>query len=273
VRTYGLLMPELPEVEAIVNRLRPEAVGSVIKRVEVLRARSTAPQKPSLLKEAIGRRIESVERRGKNLILQLSRGSALRIHLRMSGILRAIPDARLYAASTRVLFTLKDGRGIAFEDRRVLGTVHFHSKAELEQKLEKIGPEPMTKAFTAKYLIDAASRSIRPIKIFLMDQHVVAGLGNIYAAEALFAAKIHPALSANRVSEEKLRALHASIPKVLKTAMNNAAKTFKAPDRHEGMRFKVYGRKNEPCVVCAAGIKTLTQGGRTTYFCANCQRK
>ncbi len=192
-------MPELPEVEAIARRLRPEAVGAVIKRIEVLRARSTAPQKPSVLQKAVGKRIESIERRGKNLVLRLSGDLAIRVHLRMSGILHAIPDARLYTASTRVLFTLKGGSGIAFEDRRVLGTVHLHSTKEVDEKLRRIGPEPLTKSFTAKYLTDVASRSIRPIKIFLMDQHVIAGLGNIYAAEALFEAKIHPAVPAKRI--------------------------------------------------------------------------
>ena len=266
-------MPELPEVEAIARRLRAEAVGSVIKSIEVLRTRSTAPQKPSVLQKAVGKRIESIERRGKNLVLRLSGELAIRVHLRMSGVLRAIPDARLYTASTRVLFTLKGGSGIAFEDRRVLGTVHLHSSKEVDEKLRRIGPEPLTKSLTAKYLIDIASRSIRPIKIFLMDQHMIAGLGNIYAAEALFEAKIHPAVPAKRIPEDRLRDLHVGIGKVLKRAVRDAARTFKAPDRHEGMRFKVYGRKGQPCVVCGEAIKTLVQGGRTTYFCATCQRK
>ena len=128
-------MPELPEVETIAQRLRPEVVGAVIKPVEVLRAKSTAPQKPSVLQQAVGKRIETIERRGKNLVLRLSGDSAIRIHLRMSGRLRAIPDARSYTASTRVVFTLKDGSGIAFDDRRVLGTVHFHTATEVDEKL------------------------------------------------------------------------------------------------------------------------------------------
>ena len=139
--------------------------------------------------------------------------------------------------------------------------------------MSRIGPEPLTRSFSAKYLIDAASRSIRPIKIFLMDQHRIAGLGNIYAAEALFEAKIHPTVPAKRIAEEKLRDLHASIRKVLKRAIRRAGKTFKAPDRHEGMRFQVYGRKGESCTVCGENIESLTQGGRTTYFCATCQQK
>ena len=266
-------MPELPEVEAIIRKLRPHAVGATIARVDVLRPRTVYPQKPAQLDAAKGRRIEAIERRGKNIIFRLSRNGALRVHLRMSGILRAIPDARLHSHIVRVLFTLKDGSAIAFEDRRILGTVHFHLREELEGKLGKLGIEPLSRAFTAKYLIAAARRSVRPIKTFLMEQTIIAGLGNIYAAESLFAAKIHPAQRAKLVGESKLKALHAGILKVLRTAIRDAVKTYNAPDRHEGMHYNVYGRRGEPCTVCGKTIKTIVQGGRTTYFCPNCQRK
>jgi formamidopyrimidine-DNA glycosylase len=266
-------MPELPEVEAIVRRLRSEVIGAAIARVEVLRARTVLPQKPAMVASAAGKKIVAVERRGKNIVVRLSSGEALRIHLRMTGILRVVPDARLYTDSVRVLFALKDGRGIVFEDRRILGTVHFHNQAEIDEKLAKVGVEPLTRAFTTKYLIEAARRSKRPMKIFLMDQKIIAGLGNIYAAESLFAARIHPAKPANRISEQKLTDLHTSIPKVLRIAIRDTVKTYSAPDRHEGMHFQVYGRKGEPCFVCGKNIKTMVQGGRTTYFCPNCQRK
>lgn len=266
-------MPELPEVETIVRRLRPEARGAIIRKVDVLRPRSTAPQSPSVLQEAAKKSIEKVERRGKNIILKLSGGLALRIHLRMTGMLRIIPDARKHAASTAILLTLKDGRGIAFEDMRALGTFHLYNEADLEAKLRKIGPEPLTKTFPVEYLVRVANRSVRPIKIFLMDQHIVAGLGNIYAAEALFEARIHPARPAEEVPSKKLKLLHSSIAQVLKRAIRAAGRTFTAPDRHEGMEFKVYGRKGKPCFVCGAKIATIIQNGRTTYFCPNCQRK
>lgn len=266
-------MPELPEVEAIVRRLRPEATGATIKQVSVLRPRTVFPQKPSVLEEAAGRRIEAIERRGKNIVVRLSRDTALRVHLRMTGILRVIPDARLHGANVRVLFPFKDGRALAFEDRRILGTVHFHTAEEIEGKLAPIGPEPLTRAFTASYLVKAAERSVRPIKVFLMDQHVIAGLGNIYAAESLFAAGIHPAQPANRVSTAKLKLLHSSIPKVLRAAIRDAVTSYSEPERHEGMHFKVYGRKGEPCLTCGKPVKTILQAGRTTYFCPSCQRK
>ena len=227
-------MPELPEVEAVIGMLRPEAIGATIQRVDVFRPRSVKPQDVSVLETTRGKRIESIERRGKNIVIRLTGDLALRVHLRMTGILRVIPDARLYTASTRVLFTLKDRRGLAFEDRRIMGTVHVHSWPELEEKLRVLGPEPMTRSFTPGYLIDSAARSSRPVKVFLMDQHIVAGLGNIYAAEALFAARIHPAKPANRIGPDKLRALHAGIRKVLRLAIRDAAKTYREPDKHRG---------------------------------------
>ena len=106
-----------------------------------------------------------------------------------------------------------------------------------------------------------------------MDQEVIAGMGNIYAAEALFAAGIHPAKAAKGIRTDKLAVLQASIPKVLRAAVRDAIKWYSVPDRHEGMRFNVYGRKGEPCHVCATPIRTMEQGGRTTYYCVRCQRK
>jgi formamidopyrimidine-DNA glycosylase len=266
-------MPELPEVEAVVRQLRKDAIGANIKRVQVLRPRTVQPQSAAIVARAERRRVEAIDRRGKNIVVALSGGLAMRVHLRMTGILRVIPDARLHTASTRVMFTLSDGRGLAFEDRRVLGTVHLHDRQELEAKLSKLGPEPLSRKFTAKYLAEAAARSKRPIKIFLMDQEVVAGIGNIYAAEALFAAGVHPSEPADRVREEKLITLHASIPNVLRTAVRDAVKWYSVPDKHEGMHFSVYGRRGEPCHICATAIKTMEQGGRTTYYCPRCQRK
>jgi formamidopyrimidine-DNA glycosylase len=266
-------MPELPEVEAVVRQLRKGTIGADIKRVQVLRARSVQPQSAATLMRVERHHIEAIDRRGKNIVVALSGGLAIRVHLRMTGILRVIPDARLHTASTRVMFTLSDGRGLAFEDRRVLGTVHLHDLQELEAKLSKLGPEPLSRGFTAKYLTEAAAESKRPVKIFLMDQEVVAGIGNIYAAEALFAVGIHPSKPANRIRADKLAALHATIPKVLRAAVREAIKWYSVPDKHEGMRFNVYGRKGEPCNRCATPIRTIEQGGRTTYYCPRCQRK
>src|SRR4051794_40085759 len=132
-------MPELPEVEAIIRRLRPHVIGATIMRVDVFRPRTVSPQKPAQLAEAEGQRIEAVDRRGKNIIVRLSRNAALRVHLRMTGMLRAIPDTRLHGNTVRVLFTLKDGSAIAFEDRRILGTVHYHSRGEIDEKLANLG--------------------------------------------------------------------------------------------------------------------------------------
>ena len=265
-------MPELPEVEAIVRRLRPDAVGSVIARVSVLRARSTYPQDPKLLQDAVGHCIEAIERRGKNIVVRLSGGKCIRVHLRMTGILRAIPDCRLYASTARVLFALKDGRALLFEDRRVLGTVHLHSGEELELKLAGLGLDPFAGAFTPEYLIQAAQQSSRPVKILLMNQDVIAGLGNIYAAESLFTARIYPGQPACSVSRPKLRALHAAIQAVLGKAIAYAIRTYESPGGQE-MDLEVYDRKGESCNRCGKLIQVIQQAGRTTYFCPRCQRK
>lgn len=266
-------MPELPEVEVVIRRLRPEAVGVRITGIDVFRPRVIYPQKPDDLAKLKGKQIEAIDRRGKNIIIRLTGGLACRIHLGMNGNLLIIPDARLHTPATRVLVKLRGGRGLAFEDYGAMAIFQLHSGEELEAKLGKLGVEPLTRAFTKTFLIEAAKRSMRPIKPFLMNQGIIAGIGNIYAAESLFEAKIHPEKPANRVTRQKLEALHAAIPKVLRRAIRDALKTYSRPGRHQGMHFHVYGRKGDPCHVCGKPIRNMQQDGRTTYFCAHCQRK
>jgi formamidopyrimidine-DNA glycosylase len=266
-------MPELPEVEAIVRRLRRTAVGARIESVRVFRPRATHPQPPARLNEAAGLSIRKIERRGKNIVLRLDAAVALRIHLRMTGDLEVIPHARLHTATVRVLFALHDGRALAFDDPRLLGTVHFHTDAELEAKLADIGADPMSRAFTPEFFVAAAKRSRRPAKLFLMDQYPVSGIGNMYAAEALFRARIHPAKPIGSLRESRLRNLHAVIGEVLREAIPAVVRSYSHPGDHEGMDFCVYGRRDEPCRVCGRKIKRVEQGGRSTYYCPNCQRR
>jgi formamidopyrimidine-DNA glycosylase len=266
-------MPELPEVEALVRRLRPEVVGSKIVSVEVLNARSLKPQDANVVLNAQGKRIESIERRGKNIILRLTGSLAMRVHLGMSGNFRVLSETAMVTRSTRVLFHLTRRRVLAFEDRGFVGVVHVYSSAELEERLWHLGPEALGPEFTSSYLERIASRSTRPIKIVLMDQQKIAGLGNIYAAESLFAAGIHPAKAADRIRADKIRLLHKSIRAVLQQAIRDCVTSYVEPGKHEGMHFAVYGRKGEPCVVCGKKVLTIEQDGRTTYFCAACQRK
>ncbi len=265
-------MPELPEVEAVCRKLRREAVGGVIAEVHVLRPGSVKPQRPEELDRAVGQGVVRVERRGKNILLHLSGGDFLRVHLRMTGNLFVIPDARLYSARVRVYFMLKDGRGLVFEDFRALGRVTIHAEAALDRLLKNVGIEPLTKAFTAAKLQEMAKRSKKPAKIFLMDQQHIAGIGNMYAAEALFRARVNPKQPVNRISKAKMAALHAAIPDVLREAVKDAVRAYSKPGSYQEMDFAVYGRKGEPCNVCGRKIARIVQGGRSTYYCPGCQR-
>lgn len=269
-KTIGL--PELPEVEAVVRKLRPQATGATIAAVRVLRSRATHPQDAALLSTAAGHTIEAVDRRGKNIVVRLTGSLAIRVHLRMTGNVVVLPTHLLHSEATRVVFALHDGRGIAFEDPRMLGTVHLHSCDDLQALLDRLGVEPLSPAFTLPFLESAARRSRKPVKTFLMDQKPVAGLGNIYVAESLFRARIHPSKPAHRISQGKLAALHGAILEVLTEAIPEAAAAYSRPGNHEGMSWRVYGREGKPCFVCSRPVRRMHQAARSTYYCATCQR-
>lgn len=265
-------MPELPEVEAICRKLRKEATGAIIKRAEVLRPRSVHPQKPSDIAHAEGAKILRIDRRGKNILMPLSNHYWLRTHLGMTGNFYVIPDARMHPASVRVLFALKDGRGLVLDDFRVFGRVNVLEQERIDEIGSELGVEPLSRAFTVAYLRDAAKASPKPAKIFLMDQRFIAGLGNIYSAEALFVACINPKKVMKKLRPDKIVALHAAIPEVLKKAIKVTTRSYKKPGYFEEADFWVYGRAGEPCKRCGTKIKRIEQAGRSTFFCPKCQR-
>ena len=269
-------MPELPEVEAVTRRLRRMALGARIVGAGVYRKGSTAPQDPGRLKRGVkGRVIESIERRGKNIVLGLDGGSAVRIHLRMTGNLTVIPDCRLRPALARVWFELEDGRALILYDPRALGRVTLHNQEELEELFGELGPEPFSREFTVEYFVERARRSPKPVKLLLMEQKVVVGLGNIYAAEVLFQTGIHPARPARRIGVERLAALHGAIVEAMGLAINSAVIAYEQPGgfaEGEGFPVAVYGREGEDCMRCGATVRRMKQGGRSTYFCPGCQR-
>ena len=269
-------MPELPEVEAVCRKLRRDVLGAGIVQLRVERDSVTRPQEPALLQqEAAGRTIEGVERRGKNILLHLSGERVLHVHLRMTGNLYVVSDVRFRPALARLWMELEGGRGLIFEDSRVLGKVHLHRVAELDRVLRDVGVEPLSSAFTFDYFRNLAKASGQPSKIFLMDQRRVAGLGNIYAAEALFRAGVNPRKAMRRVTAAKLSRLYEVIGEVLREAMDSAAAAYEEPGRiAEGESFPcaVYDREGEPCLVCGRPIRRIAQGGRSTYYCPGCQR-
>ncbi len=267
-------MPELPEVEAIRANIEPEVARRRILAVHVERASATRPQAPArLARLAAGRTIRGVRRRGKNLLIDLSGDLVIRIHLRMTGRLHAGRAAEI-SKSTRVWLELGGGRKLVFDDPRALGAVHILAATEAERIESGLGPEPLSAQFTPDRFLEAAARSRQPAKLFLMDQKRVAGLGNIYAAEALFRARIHPARPINRVLRPKLQALFEAIRSVLREAVRSAKIAYNHRGRfHEAERFvrAVYGRAGESCPRCGKRIRRIEQGGRSTYYCPGCQ--
>lgn len=265
-------MPELPEVAAVSRRLQESAAGRTIVSVAFPFARTTRPQSgTSIARRLKNRKILKVTRRAKNILLHLPDDDLLRIHLGMTGELYTADPGT--APGARARFGLDDGREIVFEDTRHLGRVNLIRPSDLPAFEGGYGIEPLSDEFTAEYLQERAARSRKPAKLFLMDQTHVAGLGNIWAAEALFAARISPLRPMNTLKPAKIRALHAAIREVLQAAVDNAYLHYSTPGEAErGGGFNVYGREGEPCLRCGKRVKRIAQGGRSTYYCPSCQR-
>jgi formamidopyrimidine-DNA glycosylase len=263
-------MPELPEVEAVCRKLRRDAVGARITLARLIRR----PDR-RLAERLRGRRIAGVDRRGKNILLRLDSGLTLRVHLRMTGNLYVVPDVRFRPALARAVFELDGGGALVFEDPRALGVVELLGPAEADRFAESLGIEPLSDAFTPDWLAGAARRSRAPAKLFLMDQKRIAGLGNIYSAEALFRARIHPAKPMNRLSRKRLERLHQAIVGILDDAVQSACNAYTGPGKFEAREtfpLAVYGREGERCPRCGRRIRRIPQHGRSTYFCPGCQR-
>jgi len=197
------------------------------------------------------------------------------MHLRMTGNVYVLRDCRFPPAKARLLLNFTDGRALVFDDPRCLGRVGAFPRKDIPALLPPLGPEPLDPAFSWKIFVDIARKSKMPAKLFLMDQQKVAGLGNIYAAEALFEAKIDPRIPIGSVSTARLQRLHAAIRQVLTAAIPCCERAYSQPGRFvEGAEYPmaVYGRKGLPCPRCKATVARIPQGGRSTYFCPRCQR-
>lgn len=264
-------MPELPEVEAVCRKLRREAIGARIVAATIQRRRITSPQNPAEAETLALGTIARIDRRAKNIRVRLSSGLTIHVHLRMTGNLYVIPDHRLRPVATSAWFTLDDGRALLFEDTRGLGTLQVRDG----QDEDNLGPEPLSRSFTPAVFIASARASKQPAKLFLLDQRRIAGLGNIYAAEALYAAGINPKRPVSRNTGAKLRGLHAAIVRILRDAVKSACIAYSRPGRFreaEAFSPAVYDREGEACLGCGRAIRRITQGGRSTYYCPNCQR-
>jgi formamidopyrimidine-DNA glycosylase len=273
-------VPELPEVETIRRQLAPHLEGRTIASVEILDSRWTRPGAPGPIEaELRGARIEHVGRAGKYLIWELSGDRHLLLHLRMTGTLLFEPAVD--PPHTRVRFTLEDGGRAVYVDPRRFGTGQLlHSSAARDAYLQaRLGVEPFTDQFTAEHLRDAARGRLAPIKSFLLDQRRIAGIGNIYADEALHRAGIHPLRPAGRVTRAEWVRLRTAIEEALLAgieAKGASIDDFRHVDGALGSfqdRFLVHRRAQEPCFTCGHQITKLVVGGRGTYVCEHCQRR
>jgi formamidopyrimidine-DNA glycosylase len=267
-------LPELPEVETIKNELSSHLIGLRFTDVTVRDAKPVKqPSVNDFRRGLVGQSITDLERRGKYLILRLSGGNTLVIHLKMTGALLLNPDQ---TDGARVIFNLDDGSRLVFTDRRRLGALWL---VENEQAvLGKLGPEPLEMEFTVETLAGRLHKRQAPIKAVLLDQAFIAGIGNMYADEALFAAKIHPLRAANSLSPQEIRNLHQAIVDVLESAIDSkgaSIDTYKRPDGRLGTahdNFRVAHRGGKPCPVCGTTIQRLAIRNRGSYFCPKCQK-
>ena len=274
-------MPELPEVETIRRRLEPGLVGRTFEHVEIVDPRLTRPEPPEVVAaELQGERVHGLGRRGKYLIVEFESGRHLLIHLRMTGNVQH-PAAGGFDADPyrRAVVRLDDGSDVAYRDVRRFGTWELLEPGELEDYFaaRRLGGEPLERTFTTASLERAFANRRAPVKAALLDQRAAAGVGNIYADEALWRARIHPLRPAGSLSRKELAALRTALRQVLQTGIARQGATlrdYRAPDGAQGSmqdRFRVYGRAGEPCPRCGAPIDKIRAGGRGTWFCSACQ--
>jgi formamidopyrimidine-DNA glycosylase len=271
-------VPELPEVETIRRQLAPHLEGRTLVAVEILDPRWTRPQAPGAIADELrGRRVENVGRHGKYLVWTLSDERFLLVHLRMTGALLFDPGTD--PLHTRVRMELDGGHRLIYVDPRRFGTGHLllGETARDAYLAERLGVEPMTPEFTAEHLRAMARGRTAPVKAFVLDQRRIAGVGNIYADEALFRAGIHPLRPAGTLTRAQLEALRAAIEQSLAAGIEAQGATiddFRHVDGARGSfqdRFLVHRREGEPCVNCGRAIRKLVVGGRGTYVCEHCQ--
>jgi|tagenome__1003787_1003787.scaffolds.fasta_scaffold20825237_3 formamidopyrimidine-DNA glycosylase len=272
-------MPELPEVETIRRHLAPHVEGRTLDRLEIDDARWCRPLAPAELADAVqGRRVQRLNRRGKYLVWELSDDVFLLMHLRMTGTLLLDPPAA--PPHTRVRLEVGE-HALAFVDPRRFGTGELAvGPAALESFFAaRLGLEPLSPDFTTAHLRALARTSRAPVKAFLLDQKRVAGVGNIYADEALFRARIHPLRAANRLTAAQTAALRDAVIASLEAGIAAKGATiddFRDPDGVSGSfqdQFLVHRREGLPCPVCGTTVRKLRAAGRGTYVCESCQKR
>lgn len=266
-------MPELPEVETIVRRLRNPLIGRTFCDVYVGWERMAGASSIELRERLPGQRVEAIARRGKYLVFQLLSGDSLVIHLKMTGDLRVAPVSEAYHKHDRVVFDLDNGYQLRFQDPRKFGRVYLTN--DPKEILGRLGPEPLDDRFTEDDFVALFERRSGRIKSLLLDQEFIAGLGNIYADEALFLAGIQPQRRADTLLEEDKRRLYRAIRHVLGVAIEQKGSSLLDETYRGGQyqqQFLVYGRWEQPCTECGSPIQRTRLGQRSAHFCPNCQQ-
>jgi formamidopyrimidine-DNA glycosylase len=278
-------MPELPEVETVRRRLAPALEGRRFEHVEITDARLTRPHDPfEVARELEGERVTKVDRRGKYLIVRFESGRALLIHLRMTGSLRhakaeehgleQLPED----PHRRAVVNLDDGSDVAYRDVRRFGTWLLLEPSDVDPYIDtRVGKEPLDAAYKAKHLAEKLATRRAPIKAAILDQRTVAGVGNIYADEALWRAQVHPLTPSNELTADEVKSVHKGIRTSLQAGVRRQGSTlrdYQLPDGSSGTaqdRFKVYGRGGLPCERCGTPIDKIRVAGRGTWYCPTCQ--
>ena len=273
-------MPELPEVETVRVLLEPAVTGRTLERVEILDGRLVRPFEPlEVAAELEGEVIERLERRGKYLIFRFESGRVLLVHLRMTGSFGYAPGGSLPDDPyRRAVLTLDNGSDVAYRDVRRFGTWLLLEPGELDPYLAvRLGDEPFSEAFTPRVLAERLKGRRAPIKSVLLDQRSLAGMGNIYADEALWRARVHPLRPADALTRAQVGRLHAGIRSALELGIARQGASlsdYRTPNGDRGAmqdEFEAYGREGEPCSRCGALIAKIRAAGRGTWFCPRCQ--
>ena len=269
-------MPELPEVETIVRGLRPTLPGKTIERLRILHADVLRQPRREFSARLKGRTFESVDRRGKNIVAHLTEGVVLVVNLGMTGRLVWARD-ETPTTHPAVRFTVNAGPALVYDDVRRFGRLEAMNETEWALRDRDLGPEPLSTTFTAQRLHEDLSRSVSPIRSWLLDQRRVAGVGNIYANEALHLAGIHPQRSCKSMTEGEARKLHRALRRTLSSAVENRGTTLRDYRDASGnpgdnaSRLRVYGRGEEPCLRCSTRVCRLVFGNRSAFYCPSCQ--
>ena len=276
-------MPELPEVETVRRGLEKAMVGRRINQVVVRRSDLRRPLPQNFSYMLTGRKITQLDRRAKYLLIYLDSGDVVLVHLGMSGRMIVEQGTEVEVPARRhehIAFSVGNGTVVRFSDPRRFGLMDLTREEKLfnHPLLKSIGPEPLGEEFTAAYLMDSLKGRKTTIKSALLDQRIVAGLGNIYVCEGLFIAGVSPRRITQNISISRVKRLVSTIKEVLRAAINAGGSTLQdhvTPTGEMGYfqyNFKVYGREGKPCETCMRPVKRIVQAGRSTFFCARCQR-